>query len=199
MNEFLGVVVPPSIAGLFTVVVTWMQRPREDRSGVRTWTGAVVVVGPMVTLLLAVVLLAWLQVQGVVEMQRLWASGNRTLDDFPQSEARILADQQEISLDAEAVLLGAGPKQWDHPVGPALELNEVFYVDQWEWVDVVYSHGGRTDPNETCGIEPLGEITVRGFSDERGAALVEYTAPGASVGTSCGSETFVFYPLPSSR
>ena len=64
---------------------------------------------------------------------------------------------------------------------------------------LVFPNGDRDDPDASCFLKRNGKLTVRGFHRERRAALVEYTAPGDTVGTNCETGTYFFYPLPLTR
>ena len=189
MRDLLIVVLPPAISGSLTVVAALVQ-------GGGDWTRLTSVLGITFTVVLGVVMLAWF---GVRESHRARTWRDRqthTLDQFPQSQAGINADQKALDLDAEAVLSGAGPKVWPLSNGTLISVGQIFYVDEWKWVDPVFPNGDREEPFAKCGIEARGTLTVRGFSTERKSALVEYAAPGETAGTPCETGTFFFYRLP---
>ena len=196
MNELLIALVPPAITGLATVVAALIESMRHMDSSARNWARAVTVLGPIVTVVLAVGILAWSEVrESVVDQERLDFE-THTLNEFPESPSQIRANQSLPDIDATSVLAGAGPDRWQLPDGTSIAKDQVFYVDGWEWVDLVFPAGDREEPDATCGIEALGTLTTHGFSSDRNAALVEYTAPGDTAGTPCETGTYFFYPLP---
>ena len=196
MNELWTILVPPAITGLATVVAALIQSMRHMDSSARNLAGVVTVLGPIVTVVLAVGMLAWFQVrESVIDQERLDLE-THTLNEFPESSSEIRANQTAPDLDARAVRDGAGPDRWQLPDGTFIGKDQVFYVDGWEWVDMVFPASDREDPDAICGIEALGTLTTRGFSSDRNAALVEYTAPGDTAGTPCETGTYFFYPLP---
>ena len=197
MNELWIVVIPPAITGLCTVLAAWVVRgPRTADRQSRDWSRVVAVTGLTLTVVLGTGMLAWLQI-GVSYRESEWrALDNPTLDQLPQSSAGISATQHRPDLDANAVLNGAGVRQWPLSDGTSIVIDQVFYVDEWQWVDEVFPDGEREDSNATCGIRPPGTLVVRGFSVERSAALVEYSIQGDTFGTPCDTGTYFFYGLP---
>ncbi len=226
MNELWTILVPPAITGLATVVAALIQSMQNKDSPARNLAGVITVLGPIVTVVLAVGMFTWFYARrrtrcpragAIVTAPLLAVRGmftrfdrtqeskidraridllTHTLNKFPESSSEIRANQIAPDLDARAVRDGAGPDRWQLPDGTSIGKGQVFYVDGWRWVDVVFPADDREDPDATCGIEALGTLTTRGFSSDRNAALVEYTAPGDTAGTPCETGTYFFYPLP---
>ena len=196
MNELWTILVPPAITGLATVVAALIQSMQNKDSPARNLAGVITVLGPIVTVVLAVGMFTWFYAQeSKIDRARIDLL-THTLNKFPESSSEIRANQIAPDLDARAVRDGAGPDRWQLPDGTSIGKGQVFYVDGWRWVDVVFPADDREDPDATCGIEALGTLTTRGFSSDRNAALVEYTAPGDTAGTPCETGTYFFYPLP---
>ncbi len=196
MNELWTILVPPAITGLATVVAALIQSMQNKDSPARNLAGVITVLGPIVTVVLAVGMFTWFYAQeSKIDRARIDLL-THTLNKFPESSSEIRANQIAPDLDARAVRDGAGPDRWQLPDGTFIGKGQVFYVDGWRWVDVVFPADDREDPDATCGIEALGTLTTRGFSSDRNAALVEYTAPGDTAGTPCETGTYFFYPLP---
>lgn len=174
-------------------------RFRVDRTRHLCQVSAITVLGPIVTVVLAVGMFTLFYAQeSEIDRTRMDLL-THTLNKFPESSSEIRANQIAPDLDARAVRDGAGPARWQLPDGTSIGKGQVFYVDGWRWVDVVFPADDREDPDATCGIEALGTLTTRGFSSDRNAALVEYTAPGDTVGNQCKTGTYFFYPLPQPR
>ena len=196
MNELWTILVPPAITGLATVVAALIQSMQNKDSPARNLAGVITVLGPIVTVVLAVGMFTWFYAQeSKIDRARIDLL-THTLNKFPESSSEIRANQIAPDLGARAVRDGEGPDRWQLPDGTSIGKGQVFYVDGWRWVDVVFPADDREDPDATCGIEALGTLTTRGFSSDRNAALVEYTAPGDTAGTPCETGTYFFYPLP---
>ena len=122
---------------------------------------------------------------------RLGSAERNSLNDFPKSPVEIGGD----ALDRRArAVLSAEPIQGPPP-STSISQDDVFYVDAWRWVDVVFPDGNRDDPEASCGIMPPGTLTVRGFSKEHNEALVEYRVEGETGGTPCETGTYFFVPV----
>ena len=122
----------------------------------------------------------------------------KKLGDFPESSADVESVRalERLDGDVRSILAGAGPQEMEVDAR-RWRVGEVRYVDEWEWVEVAIPNDEREDLTfpETCGVEPLGELKILGFSERRVSALVEYTAPGSSEGTACNTGDLFFYQL----
>ncbi len=142
-------------------------RFRMNRTRHRCQARVVTVLGPIVTVVLAVGMLAWFEVRESASDRERLDLQNHTLNEFPESSSDIGANQTAPDLDARAMLEGAGRKEWPLTDGTSIGKGPVFYVGGRRWVDVVFPAGDREDPDATCGIEALGILTTRGFSRDR--------------------------------
>ena len=107
-----------------------------------------------------------------------------------------VAAAEESDRDAAAIRDGAGPDEWRLVDGTRVPRGHTIDVVDWRWVRQVYPNMDRTDPDAVCGIDQRGKLTIRGFSRERDAALVEYTTSAETGGTPCETGTFFFYTPP---
>ena len=123
-----------------------------------------------------------------------------TIADLPDEPPIPAAD--EIDRHARAIIDGAGPDEWPMPDGRTIDRGDVLYTrGGGSWFDVVFPNDDCNDRFRVCVPDDQGRLTVRGFSTERTAALVEYAPPPAQeeeggAGLSCGAGTFFFYPAP---
>ena len=181
-------------AQLDLVVEVVEARYSERRRQGRRWY-----IGIATTVLLALLGTSGFIIRGIQKDVKTEADkANRgTIDDFPDSQAGIGSDVNALDRDARAVLLdSAGPDEWPLQDGTFIQIGDVFYVDTWKWVDVVFPNNNRDDPEALCGIEPPGKMTVKGFNRERRSALGEYTILGDTSGTPCDTGVYFFYPVP---
>ena len=120
-----------------------------------------------------------------------------TLEDL--TEVPQPSESEELARHAEAILTGSGRREWPLDDGTALGLGTSFFVSGSFWFSVAIpatAEDGTFLDRGTCLAENGGRLTVRGFSLERQAALVEYEAPSDFVfGTSCHSGTHFFFSL----
>ena len=128
------------------------------------------------------------------KVSKIKVSKKRTIADFPSTPTRIGINIAALDKDAAAILDGAGKDEWK-----GLKKGEIRYADKREWVNIVVPNS-KSERIEIprCGLSKKAKLTIRGFSIERMAALVEYTAPNkaAEVGTSCDTGIYFFYRLP---
>ena len=135
--------------------------------------------------------------QRLEDLGRLTAKSTATLDDFAASPEEIGAANQLKLMTAEArsVLDGNGPQTMT-VAGKRWAIGDVVYVSEGQWVTPLHpqTRRDRTSTSESCGIEPAGALTIRGFSESRRVALLQYTPPGpVTSGTRCPSGTYFFY------
>ena len=170
--------------------------PRISNPAVRLTT--VLSAGSSLTLILILIVVSVGPLQRIEDLTLLASPSKKTLEDFLASPADIVIINQIKALDADAkaILDGAGPKE-KITTGRQWAVGDVVYVGEWEWVDAVYPHGRREDPAmiDKCGIEPPGKLTIRGFSEKRESALLEYTTSNSGAGTPCNSGVYFFYPV----
>ena len=135
--------------------------------------------------------------QRLEDLGRLTAKSTATLADFAASPDEIGAANQLklMTAEAKAVLDGNGPQTMT-VAGKRWSIGDVVYVNEGQWVTPLHPQArrDRTATSESCGIEPAGALTIRGFSDFRRVALLQYTPPGpVTSGTRCPSGTYFFY------
>ena len=135
--------------------------------------------------------------QRLEDLGHLTVKSTKTLADFAASPDEIGAAAQikVLTADAKAILDGNGP-QIMTAAGRRWAVGDVVYVNEGQWITPLHPQGrrDRTPASETCGIEPAGTLTIRGFSEPRRVALLQYTPPGAvTSGTRCPSGTYFFY------
>jgi hypothetical protein len=135
--------------------------------------------------------------QSLEDLGRLTTKSIPTLADFAASPDDVGAANQlkVMTTEAKAVLDGNGPQTMT-AAGKRWSVGDVVYVNEGQWVTPLHPQGrrDRTPASETCGIEPAGTLTIRGFSEPRRVALLQYTPPGAvTSGTRCPSGTYFFY------
>lgn len=131
------------------------------------------------------------------DLGRLTAKAIPTLADFAASPDDVGAENQLkiMTAEAKAILDGNG-QQTMTAAGKRWSVGDVVYVNEGQWVTPLHPQPrrDRTSTNETCGIEPAGALTIRGFSESRRVALLQYTPPGpVTTGTRCPSGTYFFY------
>lgn len=135
--------------------------------------------------------------QRLEDLARLGAKSTATLADFAPSPDEIGADNQLKIMTAEAkvVLDGNGPPSMT-VAGKRWSIGDVVYVNEGQWITPLHPQARRDRPSssEPCGVEPAGALTIRGFSEQRRLALLQYTPPGpVTSGTRCPSGTYFFY------
>ncbi len=135
--------------------------------------------------------------QRLEDLGHLTVKSTKTLADFAASPDEIGAAAQikVLTAAAKAILDGNGP-QIMTAAGRRWAVGDVVYVNEGQWITPLHPQGrrDRTPASETCGIEPAGTLTIRGFSEPRRVALLQYTPPGAvTSGTRCPSGTYFFY------
>ena len=135
--------------------------------------------------------------QRLEDLGHLTVKSTRTLADFAASPDEISpADQTKVlTAEAKAILDGDGPQVMT-AAGRRWAVGDVVYVNEGQWVTPLHPQGrrDRTSTGESCGIEPAGALTIRGFNDLRRAALLQYTPPGPTTsGTRCPTGTYFFY------
>ena len=116
---------------------------------------------------------------------------------------------EEADLQARSIIDGNGPDRWPVAGGREIQRGNVLYLRGGDLTDIVYPNNDRGDEGGLCLLEERARLTVRGFSRERNAALVEYTPLSeADSGEEdddqedsffrlCTSGTHFFYPAPS--
>ena len=135
--------------------------------------------------------------QRLEDLGRLSAKSTATLSDFATSPDEIGADNQLklMTAEAKAVLDGDGPPTMT-VAGKRWSVGDVVYVNEGQWITPLHPQArrDRTSSSEPCGVEPAGALTIRGFSEHRRLALLQYTPPGpVTSGTRCPSGTYFFY------
>lgn len=135
--------------------------------------------------------------QRLEDLGHLTIKSTSVLADFAASPDEISpADQAKVlTAEAKAILDGNGPQVMT-AAGRRWAVGDVVYVNEGQWVTPLHPQGrrDRTPTSDTCGIEPAGALTIRGFSEPRRVALLQYTPPGAvTSGTRCPSGTYFFY------
>ena len=135
--------------------------------------------------------------QRLEDLGHLTVKSTTTLADFAASPDEISpADQIKVlTAEAKAVVDGNGPQMMT-AAGRRWAVGDVVYVNEGQWVTPLHPQGrrDRTSTSESCGIEPAGALTIRGFNEHRRVALLQYTPPGPTTsGTRCPSGTYFFY------
>jgi hypothetical protein len=132
------------------------------------------------------------------DLGHLTVKSTKTLADFAAAPEDIGAANQlkALTADAKAILDGNGPQVMT-AADRRWAVGDVVYVNEGQWVTPLHPQGRRdrtTPTSESCGIEPTGALTIRGFSEPRRVALLQYTPPGAvTSGTRCPAGTYFFY------
>ena len=118
------------------------------------------------------------------------------LTDLPRTPENIGRELSFADKEAAALLEGDGLSEWKTHHS-ALKRGDIFYVPSNGFFDVVVpdDNSNRVQP-ESCSLVAKGKLYVRGFSEARQAALVEYEAPMDTWGSQCETETYLFYPVP---
>ena len=135
--------------------------------------------------------------QRLEDLGHLTVKSTKVLADFAASaDETNLADQSRLlTAEAKAILDGNGPQAMT-AAGRRWAVGDVVYVNEGQWITPLHPQGrrDRTSAGESCGIEPGGALTIRGFNDVRQAALLQYTPPGPTTsGTRCPSGTYFFF------
>ena len=135
--------------------------------------------------------------QRLEDLGHLTVKSTKVLADFAASaDETNLADQGRLlTAEAKAILDGNGPQAMT-AAGRRWAVGDVVYVNEGQWITPLHPQGrrDRTSAGESCGIEPGGALTIRGFNDVRQAALLQYTPPGPTTsGTRCPSGTYFFF------
>lgn len=134
--------------------------------------------------------------QRLEDLGRLTAKAT-TIADFAASPDNIGAANKlkVMTAEAKAILDGNGPQTMT-AAGKRWSIGDVVYVNEGQWVTPLHPQArrDRTSTGESCGIEPAGAVTIRGFSESHRLALLQYTPPGpVTAGTRCPSGTYFFY------
>ena len=108
-----------------------------------------------------------------------------------------VADHEEVSPsemdeEAAAILDGASPGSWTL-MGNVLTVGDDFTVVAPAAVEQAFPNRDRSSPIARCSVHEGGRLTVRGFDEERNAALIEYSTDGRTDGTPCESGTYFFF------
>ena len=135
--------------------------------------------------------------QRLEDLGHLTVKSTKVLADFAASpDETNLADQNKLlTAEAKAILDGNGPQMMT-AAGRHWAVGDVVYVNEGQWVTPLHpqSRRDRASSSESCGIEPGGALTIRGFNEVRQAALLQYTPPGPTTsGTRCPSGTYFFF------
>ncbi len=135
--------------------------------------------------------------QRLEDLGHLTVKSTRTLADFAATPEDIGAANQlkALTAEAKAILDGNRPRVMT-AAGRRWAVGDVVYVNEGQWVTPLHPQGrhDRSPTGESCGIEPTGTLTIRGFSEPRRVALLQYTPPGPVIsGTRCPSGTYFFY------
>ena len=135
--------------------------------------------------------------QRLEDLGHLTVKSTRVLADFAASPDEISpADQTKVlTAEAKTILDGSGPQVMT-AAGRRWAVGDMVYVNEGQWITPLHPQGRRdhASTSESCGIEPAGTLTIRGFNEPRRAALLQYTPPGPTTsGTRCPSGTYFFY------
>lgn len=135
--------------------------------------------------------------QRLEDLGHLTVKSTPTLANFADSpDDTNPADQTKaLTAEAKAILDGDGPQAMT-AAGRRWAVGDVVYVNEGQWITPLHPQGrrDRTSTSESCGIEPGGALTIRGFNEVRQAALLQYTPPGPTTsGTRCPAGTYFFY------
>ncbi len=205
MSEKLTVLLPSIILALATIVAAWItarsnkQGTNQDEDArVKDKKDKVVAISSVVAAGFAVTTTVTLMLYIMNSRAIVSSDSGRTLADFPESPPYVGSGPEALDRDAQAILDGAGPKEWV-PGERTWKAGDVVYVDDSEWVEEVFPKLDRPDDSTslgTCILKPKGKLTVRGFSSKQRSALIEYTAPGDGGGTACDTGVYFFYSLP---
>ena len=135
--------------------------------------------------------------QRLEDLGHLTVKATRTLGDFAASPEDTNPEDQTkvLTAEARAILDGEGPQVMT-AAGRRWGVGDVVYVNEGQWITPLHPQGrrDRTSTGESCGIEPGGALTIRGFNEPRRGALLQYTPPGPTTsGTRCPSGTYFFY------
>ena len=135
--------------------------------------------------------------QRLEDLGHLTVKSTKVLADFAASpdETNPAGQTRLLTAEAKAVLDGNGP-QVMAAAGRRWAVGDVVYANEGQWVTPLHPQGrrDRTAAGESCGIEPGGALAIRGFNQDRHAALLQYTPPGPTTsGTRCPSGTYFFF------
>ena len=124
---------------------------------------------------------------------------NPTIADLPEEPPAPAADESDRH--ARAILDGAGPEEWRMPDGRTIHRGDVLYSRGGGFFPLVFPRNERNDRVGFCVLEEQARLTIKGFSIERTAALIEYAAPPGRAeeddgGFGCENGSFFFYPAP---
>ena len=147
--------------------------------------------------LAAVIMLYMLAIKSFWIFEDLEPRPDKTLADFPASPAGMGSEFNTLDDDARAILDNSGPKIME--AGKRIwSVGDVVYVgiSNIGWVNQAFPKGDRDD-DTTCILKPKGKLTVKGFSENRHSALLQYTVPEDNGGgTACDDGIYFFYALP---
>ena len=134
------------------------------------------------------------QVEEEIEQSR---RGPPLLTNLPRTPGDIGRDIYSADIEAAAILDGAGPRAWK-TAQATIEKAEIFYIPESHFLEITMpnSDSDRAEPRH-CRFKAGGKFLVKGFSEDRKAALVQYEAPdGEEGGSKCDTGTTLFYSLP---
>ena len=141
-------------------------------------------------------------VVAIITLVYAMISGMRTDVSAVVSEMRgyfvdHVADHEVVSpdeMDAEAasILDGASPESWTL-MGNVVSIDDSFAVSAPALVEQAFPNRDRGGPIVECSVHEGGVLTVRGFSEERNAALIEYSTDAPTGGTPCESGIYFFF------
>ena len=205
IGDYLTLLGPSTIIAIGAIIAAWMQaKSNKQESDLNEGLGfmdSVNRVAPLLAAgfsLTAVVMLFMLGNSDIRARDQLFEIENttvpHTLADFAESITDVSNETKALGEDAKSILEGAGPKEWQ-TVERLWKVGDVVFVKDSEWVDEVFPGKEQEDDSESCILEPRGRLTVKGFSQKRRSALIEYTAPGPSGGTPCDTGSYFFYKL----
>lgn len=125
-------------------------------------------------------------------------SNTGTLAEFSELPPQTLMEESRArDADAKELLGGAGRKEWTI-LNRTWRIGDVFYFNKGEWVEEVFpeSTKQREDASSSCSVEKGGKVTIRGLSETRHAALLQYETSEQTGGADCDTGAFFFHPLP---
>ena len=116
--------------------------------------------------------------------------------DLPTTPGQVPRPWAIADREADAIVGGVGPRDWQTGRSTVF-VGNVRYLRTGDWVEVVVPDStSERSERDSCLTKTAGRIKVLGFSLDRSAALVEYTAPDEAGGSSCDTGTHYFHPLP---
>ena len=134
--------------------------------------------------------------QRLEDLGHLTVKSTRTLADFAASpdDIGVASQTRALTAVAAAILDGNGPQAMT-AADRRWAVGDVVYVREGEWITPLHPQRrrNRAPSSETCGLEPKGALTIRGFSEPHRSALLQYTPPGPATGTRCPAGTYFFY------